>query len=1020
MKKFHLIVLLFITFFAQAQIVNIPDANFKNALVNTLCVDLDGDGNGDVDADTNDDGEIQESEAQAVLRLYVNNSNISSLEGIQSFSNLETLWCWHNDLTNLDISQNSNLRTLVCYGNQLSSLDVSQNQNLENLFCSQNQLTTLDFSQNPNFKDLMCFSNQLVALDLRNGNNMNMVRMCVLGNPSLSCIEVDDVNATYPNCDPQDCFGWCKEATTIYAEDCALGQVVNIPDANFKSALVNTLCVDLDGDGNGDIDADTNDDGEIHESEAQAVLRLVVNGRNIASLVGIESFSNLLGLSCSSNQLTTLDVSQNQNLELLSCTSNQLGSLDVSQNQSLEFLACYANELTALDLTQNPNLARLSCSANRLITLDLGQNPNLEDLICRNNLLQRLNLKNGNTSNISIRMWADENPNLSCIQIDDENASYPVCDSQNNSGWCIDSTTIYSEDCYQGQIVNIPDANFKHVLTNLNCVDTDGDLLGDSDADLNNDGEIQVSEAEAVFGLNVANRSISSLEGIESFINLRFLNCRTNLLTSLDVSQNANLERLNCRNNNIASLDCSQNLYLEYLGCSYNWYLDSLNVTQNTNLKYLDCTQNSITFLDVSQHLNLEYLYCGDNSITILDVSQSPNLEYLDCRSNDLFSLNLNNGNNENLQGFNSTNNPLACIQVDNVIYANSQNCQSNNWCKESLTMYSEDCGIGSIINIPDVNFKNTLINTLCVDLDGDGVGDINVDTNNDSEIQIEEAMSVLRLNVANRSISSLEGIQSFTRLKFLDCKSNFLTSLDVTQNTELDFLFCNNNLLTGLDVTQNWRLGYLVCSNNPLGSLNVTQNIFINFLVCSSNELTTLDLTQNQSLFRLSCSANQLTTLDLRSNLFLEDLVCTHNPLTTLNLKNGYNSRINVRMWAYNNPLLTCIIVDDENAIYPECDRPNNSGWCIDSTTIYAEECVLGLEDYDSITFTMFPNPAQNVLNIESKKMIENVKIYSLQGQLIKEGNNTTVDVSDLSYGLYFVQVSIEGITLTKKFIKS
>jgi len=42
----------------SAQIVNIPDANFKDALVNTICVDIDGNLGPDIDADLNNDGEI--------------------------------------------------------------------------------------------------------------------------------------------------------------------------------------------------------------------------------------------------------------------------------------------------------------------------------------------------------------------------------------------------------------------------------------------------------------------------------------------------------------------------------------------------------------------------------------------------------------------------------------------------------------------------------------------------------------------------------------------------------------------------------------------------------------------------------------------------------------------------------------------------------------------------------------------------------------------------------------------------
>ena len=50
MKNTLLLLLLF-TGIVKGQIVNIPDANFKNVLVNTNCVDIDADFVGDVDAD---------------------------------------------------------------------------------------------------------------------------------------------------------------------------------------------------------------------------------------------------------------------------------------------------------------------------------------------------------------------------------------------------------------------------------------------------------------------------------------------------------------------------------------------------------------------------------------------------------------------------------------------------------------------------------------------------------------------------------------------------------------------------------------------------------------------------------------------------------------------------------------------------------------------------------------------------------------------------------------------------------
>jgi hypothetical protein len=97
--------------------------------------------------------------------------------------------------------------------------------------------------------------------------------------------------------------------------------------------------------------------------------------------------------------------------------------------------------------------------------------------------------------------------------------------------------------------------------------------------------------------------------------------------------------------------------------------------------------------------------------------------------------------------------------------------------------------------------------------------------------------------------------------------------------------------------------------------------------------------------------------------------------------------------------------------------DNGENSG----QITVFSITDLLSINSPSfSNTIKLYPNPTENLLHIQSDKYIENIKIYSLQGQQIKEGSNTTIDVSALSKGLYFVQVSINGETLTKKFIKS
>lgn len=78
MKQYYILLVALVTLsFSQAQIVNIPDANFKNALINTICADTNGDGSSDSDVDFNNDGEIQVSEAEAVIRLFNSDTSIN-------------------------------------------------------------------------------------------------------------------------------------------------------------------------------------------------------------------------------------------------------------------------------------------------------------------------------------------------------------------------------------------------------------------------------------------------------------------------------------------------------------------------------------------------------------------------------------------------------------------------------------------------------------------------------------------------------------------------------------------------------------------------------------------------------------------------------------------------------------------------------------------------------------------------------------------------------------------------------
>ena len=116
--------------------------------------------------DTDNNNSLSESERNAVTKIDVHAKSIDSLKGIEFFPNLETLYCYNNKLTSLDVSKNEKLADLWCSQNNLTSLDVSKNPELKELWCSDNNLTSLDVSKNIALQKLACSGNQLTSLDV--------------------------------------------------------------------------------------------------------------------------------------------------------------------------------------------------------------------------------------------------------------------------------------------------------------------------------------------------------------------------------------------------------------------------------------------------------------------------------------------------------------------------------------------------------------------------------------------------------------------------------------------------------------------------------------------------------------------------------------------------------------------------------------------------------------------------------------------------------------------------------------
>ncbi len=85
--------------------------------------------------------------------------------------------------------------------------------------------------------------------------------------------------------------------------------------------------------------------------------------------------------------------------------------------------------------------------------------------------------------------------------------------------------------------------------------------------------------------------------------------------------------------------------------------------------------------------------------------------------------------------------------------------------------------------------------------------------------------------------------------------------------------------------------------------------------------------------------------------------------------------------------------------------------------------DCFGGISDLKALGVSMYPNPVRDRLNIEAREAISNVAIYNLLGQQVYTSKvdalSTTIDMSQMTSGAYFVQVEVNGRKATDKIIK-
>jgi len=831
-------------------------------------------------------------------------------------------------------------------------------------------------------------------------------------------------------------------------------QTTAIPDPNFEQKLIT-------------LGFDNILDGQVITSNIDTITILNLVYSNISNFNGIEDFSSLEKLYCAANSFTSIDLSQNLNLSVfnceasqvtnlnlssntnltfLNCRNNQLDSLDVSQNTNLQQLFCGDNQLTSLNFTQNinlsyvecstnvltsldvhgaTNLTSLNCHTNQLTSLDISQNPNLAAVYAYNNNLNCLNLKNGNNTNFSL--YSNNNPNLTCIEVD--NATYstanwtsidPASSFSTNCGnnCCITTATDTRTACdFLTWIDGITYTTNNNTATfNLIGGSYAGcDSLVTLDLTINNssNGTDTRTECDSLTWIDgntyTANNNIATFNIINGAIN----GCDS--LVTLDLTIISPTTGIDTRT------ECNPYIWIDGNTYTVNNNTATFNIINGTangcdSLVTLDLTIiNSTAGIDTRSECN-PYIWIDGNTYTA---------------NNNTAIFNIING---------AVNGCDSLVTLDLTIISSTvgtdtrTECNSLTWINGNTYTANNNTAAFNIIN-GAANGCDSLV-TLDLTI-------INSTAGTDTRI---ECNSLTWVDGNTYTASNNTGTYNIVGGASNGCDS--LVTLNLTiSNLDANYTFTNNgngnysftNTSTGNFNQSHWSFGDGTIDSIATPSHTFTTNGFFTVILtildstvqgdsCISYYLDTINVTGVPN--PLPCHAGYAIYPDsTRSDINVVNSA-TGNSLTyfwdfgdsnTSTLQNPSHT------YATAGPFYLCLTIDDGNGcVDMYCDSIGKNGVIFNKAGGFiiniTSPNTTGINNINlNSEINIYPNPTSNQLTIDTELNISEVKIIDITSKVIMttKENINTINVADLSNGIYFINLITEERIITRKFVK-
>jgi uncharacterized repeat protein (TIGR01451 family) len=1042
-KKLLLMVLLF-TGMVNAQILTFTDPTFKAMLVNGGANNFTASSGGlnVTRIDTNFDNQIQVSEAALIDKLWidgVNATQVTSIQGIEGFTNLTDLGLREISATNINLAAMPNLEIFFCKSPTLVSATIS----------GLNSLVTLTIQESPLMK----------TLNISN---------C----PALSVI-IAQHNSVFTTLNFSNLTG----LEQLYLEDNQLTSVdfTSCPNLDFFN-IVNNKITSIDVSGLSKLTSfSLADNPTLTAINAAGCTLLDISGATFAQ----------------NHEITTADFSNCASLKRLDIQDNKLTSLNLSGCSSLTQFNADNNNLPLINLSGCTSLIRAEAYNNKLTALDLSDSPNLTELIVNNNQISNLNVTGCiNLETVTLRVNEIPSLNLSGY------THLKVLDMEDNPTTLLNLAGCSALTNLSISNTTISNADFSNCTALTSIINTSSSL-----ASINVQGCAALStftisgtapQRMPITALNLAgltalkqfscgysNVTAIDFSGCSGIISLF---CTNTPVTTLDFSDSPNIEVLNLSNTQLKSIDISNLTNFQALSANdiptletvfaKNGKNESLFFTAaNTALKFvcqddadIAATKTYLSNLGLSN--TVVNSYCtftpGGNYNTITGTI-SFDIDNNGCDAADAKQPNVKVGIND------------GTIQSETFTHTNGKYTYYTDSGNFNITPHLENptlftiSPVNALFTFADNN-NNVAIQDFCITAAG---------SQSDVEIVIAPIapakpgfMAWYQITIKNKGNQAVSGSLDFTYNQNLLHYGLATLAPAIQTPGVLGWNYTNllpfesKSYYVGLNVNTPVQvppanlgdvLNFTATVNPVSGDFNPADNVFnYSEVVVGSfdpNDITCLE-GKSVSPSTIGDYLHYIVNFENTGTADAENVVVkivideskydinslqlissSHPSQATVhgNVAEFTFAKINLKtakdppVGGHGNvlfkiktssSLVTGDHVDKEAEIYFDYNAPIETE---KAETIFKS---LGVKDHEvDKSVALYPNPTNGNVNINSNNTIKSIELFDVQGRIlqtvIEDNNSAQIDISNKANGLYFIRITTEAGVKVEKLIK-